>query len=697
VALCGYYGTAGPWWIPAAPLGTLGRGSFCFETEPASELDLVSDESWSAVAAPWVPNRFGSMHSFPPEVVDGRRAPGDLHDAAVAGAAWPVATILSGQLAGTVLDRPPAAPYMSPQRRELPQLTATELLPTRLTDGLAVSSSVVDDPAATWHTVRAHDDGDRVVSVWDVGHLTLGHVRLEVRGVPESAVGTVVDVVAGEDLGPEGLPEIRPRNWAGRLILGDAVVQEVSFFDAVGFRYLAVHHRPGLEVSLTVEEAIYPRPAGAGFDCDDPRYTELWQAGARTVDLCSTDAFLDCPGREQRAWIADSYVQMLVSYVSNPDWRLIRHHLLLTSRSRHPSGLLAAAAACDFARVGMTTPDYSLHWIRALAAYWRHTGDEQFVGTLRPIAERIIERYEQQRGASGLLEDFPGWVFLDWAQVERDTITGAHDALYACALGAYAELPGAHPVADLVAGTRTAFEALWDADRQVYVDAAGARGRGRRISQHTNCLALLAGIVPADRAADLVDLIADPAGSTLGGRLVTTLTPSDVHAGSDAAQRVLRFQFEAPPDFDAERDVVAAQPWFCRFLHEAYARHDRRDLVLASLLRWKLEPGNGTLQEFWDAEPGRSSRCHGWSASPTYDLTTYVLGVRPSQPGYGRAVVDPFLGPLTRASGRVPTPLGWLDVAVRDGEIEVDVPEGMLVAVAGQEVGSGHHRLATGR
>ena len=697
VALCGYYGTAGPWWIPAAPLGTLGRGSFCFETAPGSALDLVSDESWSAVAAPWVPNRFGSMHSFPPEVVDGRRAPRDLHDATAAGTQWSAATFLSGQLAGTVLDRPPAAPYMSPQRRELPQLTATELLPKRLSDGLAVTCSVLDDPAATWHAVRAQADGDRVLSVWDVGHLTLGHVRLEVRGVPESAAGTAVDVVAGEDLGPDGLPEIRPRSWAGRLLLGDTADQEVSFFDAVGFRYLAVHHVPDLEVALTVEEAIYPRPGGASFDCDDPRYVELWQAGARTVDLCSTDAFIDCPGREQRAWIADSYVQMLVSYVSNPDWRLIRHHLLLTSRSRHPSGLLAAAAACDFARVGMTTPDYSLHWIRALAAYWRHTGDEQFVGTLRPIAERIIERYEQQRGASGLLEDFPGWVFLDWAQVERDTITGAHDALYACALGAYAELPGAHPVADLIASTHAGFEALWDADRKVYVDAAGARGRGRRISQHTNCLALLAGIVPDDRAAELVDLIADPAGSTLGGRLVTTLTPSDVHAGSDAAQRILRFQFEAPPDFEAERDVVAAQPWFCRFLHEAYARHDRRELVLASLLRWQLQPGNGTLQEFWDAEPGRSSRCHGWSASPTYDLTTYVLGVRPSQPGYGRAVVDPCLGPLTRASGRVPTPLGWLDVAVRDGEIEVDVPEGMLVAVAGQEVGSGHHRLAAGR
>jgi len=697
VALCRYYGTAGPWWLPAAPLGTLGRGSFCFETAPASGLDLVSDETWRAVPAPWVPNSWATMHAFPPEVVDGRRAPANLHDPSTDDFRWPPAVVLSGQLAGTILDRPPAAPYMSPQRRELPQLTSTELFPRRVLDLQTVHGSALDEPAARWHTVRTAADGDRVVSVWDVGHLTLGHVRIRLSGVPPAAAGAELDVVVGEDLRPDGLPEIRPRNWAARFVVGDLGEQEVTFFDPVGLRYLAAHHPPGLNVSLALEEAVYPRAEGATFECADVRYTELWRSAARTVDLCSTDAFVDCPGREQRAWIADSYVQMLVSYVTNPDWRLIRHQLTLTSQSRHPSGLLAAAAACDFARVGLTTPDYSLHWIRALAAYWRYSGDERFVRDLLPVAEDIIERYERQRGPSGLLEDFPGWVFLDWAQVDRDSVTSAHDALYAAALDAYAQLPGAYDVADLFTGSRVAFEALWDEDRQVYIDAIGTRGRSRRISQHTNAMALLAGVVPADRVEQLIELVADPAESPLGGRLVTTMTPANVHGTPDEAQRILRFQFEAPSNFDEERDVVAAQPWFCRFLHEAYARHDRREHILPSLLRWELRSGNGTVQEFWTAEAGKSSRCHGWSASPAYDLTTYILGVRPVEPGYSRAVVDPALGPLSQAWGRVPTPLGWLSVAVHGSEIQLEVPEGMLVEAAGQEVGVGRHRVASQR
>jgi hypothetical protein len=209
-------------------------------------------------------------------------------------------------------------------------------------------------------------------------------------------------------------------------------------------------------------------------------------------------------------------------------------------------------------------------------------------------------------------------------------------------------------------------------------------------------MALLAGIVPEHRVEGLIDLIADPGASPLGGRLVTTLTPADLHGTPEAAQRILRFQFEVPTDFDEDRDVVAAQPWFCRFLHEAYARHDRREEILTSLLRWELHPGNGTLQEFWSAEAGQSSRCHGWSASPTFDLTTYVLGVRPIIPGYSRAAVDPCLGSLSRASGRVPTPLGWLSVAVDGLQMELQVPEGMLVHTAGRAFGPGRHRVAAG-
>ncbi len=680
VALCRYYGRPGPWWVPAAPLGTLGRGSFCFETGPGAPLDLVSDTTWHAVPAPWQETDGGNMHAFAPEIVDGRLAPAGLHDPALRDDRWPSAVALAGRGHGTVLDRPPADPYSSPRRRPIPQLASLPLEALLLESGAAVRVELGEEPVATWSTVERDDDGDRRISVWDVGCLCLAQLEVAVEGA--GPAGTVVDVVAGEDLRADGLPETSPRDWAGRFVLGGEPGERAAFFDPVGLRYVAAHHPPGVDVSIVAAETTYPPQDGAAFDCDDPRYTERWRAGVRTVAVCSTDAFLDCPGREQRAWVADAYVQILVSLVTNPDRRLVRHHLQLTAESRSTGGLLHGAAACDFSHIGLLLPEYSLHWIRSLAAYWRYTGDEAFVQRLLPIADGIIERYERQRGHSGLLENFPGWVFIDWAQVGRDVVTGAHDALYAAALEDYAELPGAAAVGELSSRTATAFEALWDEERGVYIDAIGDAGRSRRVSQHTNAAALLAGIVPQERVAALIERIVDPASNGLG-RLVVTATPADARAGDlEVHDLIPVLQYQTPKGFDPELDIVAAQPWFCRFLHEALARHGRRDLILESVLRWQLQPGHGTLQEFWDAAPGTSSRCHGWSASPAYDLTTSVLGVRPLTPGWARTFVDPFLGPLARASGRVPTPLGWLTVRVENGAVDVDAPSDMSVEVS---------------
>jgi len=662
VALCRYYGQAGPWFIPAVPMGTLGRGSFCFETASGSALDLRTDETWRAVAAPWQPMVWALMHGVPPEVVDGRQMPEGLHDAAVPDDRWPAAIVVHGIGHGTVLDRPPAAPYMSPQRRTIPQLTSNVRTPAH---GPAAPANVSlgEDPVAAWATLAPGPDGDRAVTRWDVGELTIGHVRLRIANAAAHA-GATVDVIAGETLRADGLPEIAPTNWAARYVVGRGDSQDIQFFDPVGHAYLAVHAPRGLEVEVEVEEAFYPRSDEASFSSSDPRYDRLWKVGARTVDVCATDAFLDCPAREQRAWVSDSYVGIQVHMVTTPDLRLVRHHLDYCRHGRFPSGLLAMAFGCDAARSALAVAEYSLHWIRQVARYWEQSGDEEFVRDVLPVANDIIERYEQQRGRSGLLEDFPGWVFIEWAQTDRDTVIGAHDGYYAAALQDYAMLPGAADVRPLIDRTAIAFEALWDDQRAAYVDSLGSRGKSRRVSQQTNIAALLGGLVPPDRVAPLIERIFDP--SVRSERLVLASRP----AGPPTTTPV--FQYDPHPTFDDAHDVVMAQPFYTRFFHEVLFEHDRRDLILRSLLdRWDPETEHGTFREHWDAVPGRTSRAHAWAASPTYDLTAYVLGVRPAEPGYRRAIVDPYLGPLTRVAGRVPTPRGWIDVRVDEREIEV--------------------------
>ncbi len=699
VAECTYYGVAGPWWYPAAPSGTLGRGSFCLESAPNAPIDLKTDATWRAVPSPWITQTTKGMHNVPAEVVDGRRAPQGLHDPHVDDEHWSNATILSAMGMGTVQEHPPAAPYMDPIRRSIPGLTSVRLQPVETVQaGMAVRAESLDDPAVTWATVRPAPDGERVARSWDIGKLTLAHVRMTVTAPAGAVAGATIDVGVGEDLASDGLPEIRARRWVGRYIYGGRGVEQVTFFDPVGLRFVGVHHPVGFDISIEVEEAIYPRPDGATFSASDERYTKLWTTGVRTVDVCSSDAFMDCPGREQRAWVCDAYVETLVALVSSPDWRLVRRHLELTARSRFQSGLLAGAAACDFSHIGVVIPEYSLHWIRSVAAYWRNSGDDAFVRKHLAIADGVIERYERQRGPSGLLEDFPGWVFLDWTQIDRDSITGAHDGLYAAALADYATLPGASDVSALIERTRAGFETLWDAKRGLYVDSMGVRGKSRRLSQQTNAAALVGGLVPNGRVEGVIARITDPGSHGLG-ELVVTLTPGAARRkrGSQGGEASITFQYQKPDDFDEERDVVAAQVFFTRFLHEAFFKYDRRELILESLLRWDPQTGHGTFGEFWTVTPGVGSRAHGWSASPTHDLTRYILGVRPITSGYRHTAIDPYLGSMTSVAGRVPTPLGWLEVAVTNGRVHVDAPEGMTVEIAGNTLGAGVHDVELAR
>lgn len=683
VALCRYYGAANPWWLPASQIGTLGSGSFCFETHETGAFEILSDESWQAVPAPWLESGSPTFGGVPSEIVDGRLSQPGLHDPRTIGS-WPCAVALEASL-GQVRDRPPASPYSSALRRSIPQLASRTVRPKQAPLQPRPASIVLHvDPVKAWRSLRPRAGGGSMVTSVDLGELTLGHVRLRVTG---ALPGDQVLVGVGEDLRDDGLPEIDPRRWVARYLCRGEDAEEVTFFDPVGCRYLAAVHPPGAVVELEVEERVYPSATTASFECDDDRYSEIWRVGARTVALCATDAFIDCPGREQRAWVGDAIVHSLVTFVTNPDWKLVRRQLELAARGRRSDGLLPMAAACDVSRSGATIPDFSLHWLRTLGAYWLYSGDEELVRSLLPVAEGIIERYEAARGASGLLENFPGWVFIEWAQIGRDIVTAAHDALYAVALNAYGSLPGASPIDDLLATTRQAFESLWDDERGVYVDTLGAAGPGRRVSQHTNAAALLSGIVPPERVARVVEAIVDPGPQACGGRLVVTATFAD---RPELGAEVL---WERPSGFDEERDVVACQPFFCHVLHAALHRAGRADLILPSLLRWYPQVERGTFQEFWEARPGCASRCHGFSACPTYDLVSYVLGLRPTAPGYARAELTPSLGSLTRVSSRVPTPRGWITITCTEEELDIELPDSVVLEVRGHALHAGSHRV----
>jgi alpha-L-rhamnosidase len=708
-ALVRFYGVPGPWWRPAAPSFLLGFGSFAFESPV---IGVISDATWKGRAAPYRQDvvRGAALPVPPTEILDGAAIPAGLTvgRAAVPALGWndssfddsdwlPAVELVAGTLAQN-RTRIPVEPFTSPEHDEIAPLTSIPIALKELSRrGVTALNS--DDPRGAYPTADQTADGPDTIVNFDAGMITLATMWAVVRG----PAGSTVDVYCGEDVRSDGSAETQPRQFALRYILRGGESERVESYEAVGFRYLSIVARGGAQLeSAGAIERRYPRGDEAYFECDDPALNKIWRVGARTLELCSTDAFIDCPGREQRAWLGDSYIHALLTYTTNTDWRLVRRHLRICAHSRRGDGLLAMAAACDFSISSTTIPDYSLHWIRALARYFEYSGDSATVRELMPTAVGVLSAFERYRAPDGLIRGMPGWIFIDWAMTERSDATGALDALYAAALDDFASLAetvlaDSRDAADARARaerTRRAFELLWDEAAGVYVDAADRNRPRRRVSQQTNAIAIVSGCAPRERWPRMLEYILDES------RVVVTPTISD----NMAAYVKQRMDPADHMKFDVEHDVVAAQPFFSHILHDAIVRAGRRDLIPARCMKWwpQIERGDTAFEEYWDARAGSGSRCHAWSATPTYDLTTWILGVRPAAPGYSRAEIAPHFGKLRHLEGHVPTPHGLIEVKLdREAGGEIAIPDGVAALVRfddapliGGDFGPGRHRIS---
>jgi hypothetical protein len=70
----------------------------------------------------------------------------------------------------------------------------------------------------------------------------------------------------------------------------------------------------------------------------------------------------------------------------------------------------------------------------------------------------------------------------------------------------------------------------------------------------------------------------------------------------------------------------------------------------------------------------------------------HVLGVQPAQPGFAVARIEPDLGYLEWATGKVPCPGGLIEVRVDRSELRVDSP--IAFRHGGVDYPAGRHTIA---
>ncbi|HEY5908407.1 MAG TPA: alpha-L-rhamnosidase C-terminal domain-containing protein [Vicinamibacteria bacterium] len=496
----------------------------------------------------------------------------------------------------------------------------------------------------------------RAVLLLDQGYLTNAFTVLTTSGGAGSTVGLVYAEALKDAQGNKGnRNDIEGKSIAGvrdrfRTDGGERRRFQTLWFRT--FRFVQLEIETGDE-ALRIHDlhgifTAYPFELVARFDSDLAWLGNVWEINWRGARLCAWETYFDTPYYEQLQYVGDTRIQALITLYMSDDDRLVRQAIEHFDYSRIPEGITASRYPSD---LGQYIPTFSPIWVAMVHDYWMLRDAPEYVRGFLPGIRAVLAWFERRIDETGMLGPIPWWPFVDWAGpwdrgvppggVEGHSTVISLQFVYALEragdLEAALGVPGladhyrglAQKVRDAVRGRS------WDAARGLFRDTP----EGNTYSQQANVMAVLTdAVAQADQAALMERVLAD-----------ATLTQSTYYFSY--------YQLEALRKAGlGERYVEQLAPW-----------------------RGMLNLGLTTVPE--TPEPTRSDS-HAWSAHPNYGLLATVLGVRPAAPGFKKVRIAPHLGPLQRAEGRVPHPLGRIDVRLSRTpggglRAEVTLPDGL--------------------
>jgi hypothetical protein len=408
--------------------------------------------------------------------------------------------------------------------------------------------------------------------------------------------------------------------------------------------------RPLRVDDVSIRETRYPLENEGRFAAGDPSVAPIIPLAVRGLQMCAHETFMDCPHYEQLQYVGDTRLQMLASYVLTRDDRLCRRAARMFDWSRSLHGCVNSSYPAGPQMIS-TFPPYWVLMVHDLA-FWRDAAED--VRDLMIGVRDALEQYQRLRSPDGLLGYLPGWAFVDTVPEWIDTIYGPDtrkgpsaivNLLYVYALTKAAELEDVLGEKELAARdgrlakeiSRKVVERFWVPERLLFADDV----EHSAFSQHAQCLALLATVLPA---------------------------------------RQPRACFEA---MLAATDLAQAQPMYWMFyLFEVFHLFGRGDLVLEKLPIWSglVEAGFKTPPEMF--EPSRSD-CHGWGGHILFHFHATLAGIRPAAPGFERVEIAPSPGGLRWIESKLPHPRGFIEARMefspdgRDCRAEITLPEGV--------------------
>ena len=438
---------------------------------------------------------------------------------------------------------------------------------------------------------------------------------------------------------------------------------------------------------LKLIERLYPYERLASFESDDPFLNRLWEMSARTCELLSEDAYVDCADRERVEWMdcVPPGFDITRTAMAGPgpdgkkiysDPRLLEVLVRRTALTLQPEGWVKAHTCSDRYDIHAKMEDRACAWVEGIRLYYEATGNAAPVREIWPAVVAQMNYFLERRNEMGLVtgRDWVVWGNpLGYATGETTTLNSfvykalVDSSYLAGVLGDKAEKERfAKAAEDLAKAINTE---LWNEQESCYwsgyfteedfaINAKSQRPVKMKIEVghsaptiHGNLFALNRGVVPADRRdkviASILKMKLEPKRAKWAGLMLCYYLFKELYALDTAAYDTLVLDYMR----EAWKPMVES-PWQCA----------------------------------WEGFSG-GSKAHIYGMHPGYFLSAFVLGVRRDAPVANNVLlIEPHLGDLMKTQGTVVTEFGPVAVSWnRNGEkLEgtIDLPAGPAITLA---------------
>lgn len=154
-------------------------------------------------------------------------------------------------------------------------------------------------------------------------------------------------------------------------------------------------------------------------DCGDEELNKIVKAAGNSFAHNAYDLPTDCPSRERAGYLCDGYFTAIAErFYTNDNLvekNFLENYALYKNEHFNDDGVLPMCYPSEPKNTQNFIPNWILWFIVQLEDHVRRTGEAAFAESQKKKVYEIVKFFGKYENEYGLLENLPGWVFVEWS------------------------------------------------------------------------------------------------------------------------------------------------------------------------------------------------------------------------------------------------------------------------------------------